>query len=248
MTNRKISALTAATNLVGSIFSIVQGGINKQAPVAVLDERFGQTVVSAVDPQIGDDSADGYHPGTRWINTASLNEFVCISNAAGAARWRHIPRILGASGVAVPHTGNLTETRLAEVPIPAGSMGIAGTIDVVAYWSNNNSGNNKLHRVYIGDVGAAVGTLSQMDSGSQTVNLGTPRWVRIINRGVTNAQIGGANGGSGGWSSSTGAFQTASRDTTAQLAVSFWGTLANAGDTVTLESYCVTLLRPDIAP
>lgn len=38
-------------------------------------------------PGVGDDSADGYAVGSRWIDTATDAEYVCLDATAGAAVW-----------------------------------------------------------------------------------------------------------------------------------------------------------------
>ena len=38
-------------------------------------------------PGVGDDIADGYGPGSLWLNTTSNLAYVCESNSAGAAVW-----------------------------------------------------------------------------------------------------------------------------------------------------------------
>lgn len=43
---------------------------------------------SAVSPTITDDSSLGYSVGSRWTNTLTRNEYVCINPAVGAAVWR----------------------------------------------------------------------------------------------------------------------------------------------------------------
>lgn len=43
--------------------------------------------MAAVDPTALDDVDDGYRVGSRWINTVSDDEFVCLDNTAGIAIW-----------------------------------------------------------------------------------------------------------------------------------------------------------------
>ena len=45
---------------------------------------------AADDPGVGDDSADGYVPGSLWFNTTGHKIFQCEDNTAGAAVWRQI--------------------------------------------------------------------------------------------------------------------------------------------------------------
>lgn len=46
--------------------------------------NFGGTTA----PVVGDDSADGYVVGSRWIDTTNDKEYVCTDNSAGAAVWK----------------------------------------------------------------------------------------------------------------------------------------------------------------
>lgn len=52
------------------------------------------------NPAVGDDSADGYAPGSCWINTTTDAIFICADAALGAAVWREIPT--GAAPLASP--------------------------------------------------------------------------------------------------------------------------------------------------
>lgn len=44
-------------------------------------------LTATTDPGVGDDTVDGYVVGSRWINTTSDTEFVCLDNSTGAAVW-----------------------------------------------------------------------------------------------------------------------------------------------------------------
>lgn len=44
-------------------------------------------ISSTVDPTVNDDVTDGFQIGSRWWNTSSQEEFVCLSVAQGAAVW-----------------------------------------------------------------------------------------------------------------------------------------------------------------
>ena len=41
-------------------------------------------------PAAGDDDADGYVPGSVWIDTVADTAYVCVDNATGAAVWQEI--------------------------------------------------------------------------------------------------------------------------------------------------------------
>jgi hypothetical protein len=43
---------------------------------------------AAVAPTINDDSGDGYAIGSRWIDTALDDEYVCLDSTVGAAVWK----------------------------------------------------------------------------------------------------------------------------------------------------------------
>lgn len=43
--------------------------------------------ITTSNPTVNDDSADGYSIGSRWINTATDTEFVCVDATLGAAVW-----------------------------------------------------------------------------------------------------------------------------------------------------------------
>ena len=43
--------------------------------------------ITNVDPSASDDSTQGYVIGSRWINTGTNDEFVCVSAVAAAAVW-----------------------------------------------------------------------------------------------------------------------------------------------------------------
>lgn len=200
---------------------------------------------SAVDPTTGDDTGDGVNVGDIWINTATRNEFRNIVNTLAGAVWRHIPRILGASaatGMAV--TGTTDETTLATISIPAATMGIHGILRTTTLWTVTNSGNAK---TLIAKLGGAAGTgyLSRSVTATASISMCTI----IRNRNSQAAQVSFFEGGgaSGGWGDNGSANLTGTIDTSAAQDLLIRGTLANSGETITLQSYMVELLRPDIA-
>jgi len=50
----------------------------------VIGRLYRQTTV---DPTIIDDAEDGYRVGSRWLNTLTLTEFLCVDATPGAAIW-----------------------------------------------------------------------------------------------------------------------------------------------------------------
>jgi hypothetical protein len=199
---------------------------------------------STSDPTNGWDAADGVRVGDHWYNTASGNIFVCVTNTVGAAVWRHIPRTW-AYGASAAVTGTTAETVLATVSIPAGAIGLNGAVRVFAYWSNNNSGNNKTSRVRFGAASAGTGG-TLFTAIVQSTNTNYKTHTSVVNRNSLSAQVGDTGNGAGGWSPAAVSWATATIATANASEVAITGQLANSADTLTLEAYTVELHRPDI--
>ena len=199
---------------------------------------------STSDPTNGWDAADGVRVGDHWYNTTTGNVWVNVSNAVGAAVWRHIPRILGQSGTAIAHTGTVAETKLASVLVPAGAMGVNGILQIETTWSNTNNANNKTRVVRFGSGDNVSGTSFQgLVATTQFQHVG----LQVISNSTAAVQLGWYNGGLSGVPGSYSAAGVAGAiDTTANSYVVMSGILANTGDTMTLLAYRVTLTRPDI--
>jgi hypothetical protein len=202
---------------------------------------------STSDPTNAFDAGDGVLVGDHWYNTASGNIFVCVSNTVGAARWRHIPRILGQSGTAIAHTGTTAQTALATVVVPAGCMGIGGRLRVTTIAQYTNSANLKTFNVYFGAASAGTGGTIYVGT-TFTTSGGFKDQREIYNRGTVSSQVGVANGfmTAAGFGTHAGLSATSSVNTANAAEVHFTTTLASSGETFTLESYSVELLRPDI--
>lgn len=201
---------------------------------------------AAVDPTNGDDAADGVRVGDHWFNTATGNVFVCVTNTVAGAVWRHIPRILAASGAALSHTGNTNETGLVTVSVPAGAMGVNGILRVRTVWTVTNNANNKTRRIRFG--AAAAGTGGTVMLGVASASTASIQHLnQIQNRNSTSSQVAMSTGaGTGGFTETTSANATGSINTANASEVFISGQLATGTDTITLESYSVELLRPDI--
>lgn len=139
-------------------------------------------------------------------------------------------RVLAASAVAVPHTGNTSETTLASVTIPAGAMGANGRVRITTIWSATNSANTKTMRHKFG----GVNYLAQ----NMTTQQGWRHQSDIANRNAVNAQVGNGNNVFGSLSAAANASAV---DTSSAVNVVISGQLANGADTITLESYVIEL-------
>lgn len=53
---------------------------------------------ATTDPTVSDDSSAGYSIGSRWVNTSTANEFVCLEDGVGAAVWKTTTSVGGGGG------------------------------------------------------------------------------------------------------------------------------------------------------
>jgi hypothetical protein len=198
---------------------------------------------AAVDPTSGDDAADGVRVGDYWFNTATGNVFQCVTSTTGAAVWRHVPRVLGQGGAAAALTGTTSETTLASVTVKGGAMGVQGQIMVHSSWSYTNSANNKNARLRIGGL---AGTVCMNYTVTTTATLVDLR--RVANRNSASSQTVTASSGghTGGFGTSANALPAPVQNTANDFDLVLTGQLASAGETITLESWTMTLFRPDI--
>lgn len=70
-------------------------------------------LAAVTDPAVTDDASAGYSVGSRWINTATDEEYVCTDPTGGAAAWEHttdtfvVGNQLAIGGGALNYTLNL---------------------------------------------------------------------------------------------------------------------------------------------
>lgn len=148
------------------------------------------------------------------------------------------PQLLAASGAAVSHTGNLTETALATVSIPAGAMGLNGGLLIYATWSMTNSANSKTPRIRLGGLSGTI-----VSGAGHTAAATFHDIRRVRNRNSASSQVFSFAAGSAAViGPTTGALSTGAVDTSAAQDLVFSAQLANAGETLTLENYEVWLL------
>ena len=191
---------------------------------------------STSDPTNAFDAGDGVRVGDHWYNTTSGNVFVCVTNTVGAAVWRHIPRIIAHSAVAVTAPADTSENVLATITVPAGALGLDGSLIVTHFVTCTNNANAKTirHR-FSGAAGAVYLAPSIASSAGQAGRS------RIANRGTASSQVGAVFDGF----TATGP-STSAADTTAATTAVITALKATAGDTITLESWMAEIVRPDI--
>jgi len=139
------------------------------------------------------------------------------------------------SNVAVPLTGTTAETVLATIALPANVLGPNGACKIFAHWSYTNSANTKTMRYRLGAAGAGIAGTS-LYGFNRTTQLSDAYVLAVGNRNALNAQLSHVVG-------VTGAKITAAINTGAAFEIALTGLLAVAGETLTLEAYCVELLR-----
>jgi hypothetical protein len=143
------------------------------------------------------------------------------------------PYVVATAGP-VTLTGIVAETVMASLRIPAGSMGPNGVIDVTALWSTTNSANNKTIATRwqlnpgLGGFNAGAGIVLTTVAAAQTKTI-------IRNSNATNAQVIYTPAAITPFGTGTAAVTPASIDTTADTYISLTGTIAAAGETLTLN-------------
>ncbi len=190
--------------------------------------------LSASDTLVGRVSA-GAGASEEIACTAAGRALIDDADARAQCATLGTWRVLAAGAVAASHTGDTSETVLATIPVPAGALGPNGALRVTSHWSFTNSANAKTLRVRLGGIGGASFLASTHTSAAGGVYQRT-----IQNRNSPSAQISYQH--NNGNSFSTGSMNTTAVDTSAAQDLVLTATLANAGETIALESWMVELL------
>lgn len=77
----------APNNNDGLVFDSAQ---SRWVATTVPDPNDRNNFSATSDPTTGDDEADGYQPGSIWINTTSDDAFICVDATEGAAVWKDL--------------------------------------------------------------------------------------------------------------------------------------------------------------
>lgn len=160
------------------------------------------------------------------------NANVKMTNASTTARIEG-PRHSFRSAVAVVHTGNTTETDLMSVTVPGGSLGANGWMRFRATISRANGGSpgNVTPRFYYGGSAFSFAALASAN-GFETVEL------TIQNRNSESSQIvSWTTSGVDSYGATTGSPATLTVVSSSDKTFKITGQCADAGDTITLESY-----------
>ena len=119
-------------------------------------------LAATTNPGVGDDSADGYGPGSIWVNTSTPAAFICITAGAGAADWNQIDAGGGGSGTVTNTGGNLTSNSVV--------LG-AGTVDAKVVAGIVTDGTSKLT---LGVAGTSVGSIGLNNATSGQITIAPP--------------------------------------------------------------------------
>lgn len=149
--------------------------------------------------------------------------------------------LLAQTAVAVPHTGDTSKTLLYSVDIPANLLGPSSSLEIRPYWSYTNSANNKLCIV---EIGPNSGSTVVPWTRTRTTSEGEGPHILLMNRGALNSQIMVHSSTGDAGTAFGAAYATYAIDFSVQNTIFVYGTLANSGETITLEALRVAVHGP----
>ncbi len=198
----------------------------------------------------GPTATDGQHQQLKAIKVApnswqtaitvpnpidGSNNLADIADKAATAKNLRAPYVLAQGAVAVAHSGDTAKATLASFTLPANSLGANGQLIIETLFSASATNVNAKNVTV--EIGGVV-----VDGANISSSFGTQLHCRVANRGVPNSQV-FQNAGITGYGSNNP--QTAAIDTSVDQVIAFTVTLANATDTVKLESYQITVCAAD---
>ena len=161
-----------------------------------------------------------------------------VGSALAAAQNLRTGHVLAQSGGPISYTGGTAEVTLATISVPANAMGPNGRIELKVRWSFTGANGTKAMKVKLAGVTIA-------NNGSAPTRTGYRQFVEIQNRASASLQFAAVENAD---NTAAQAYSTVTSavDTAANQDVTITAQLANAADTVTLESFQV-ILYPDEA-
>jgi opacity protein-like surface antigen len=176
----------------------------------------------------------------RWLALAVAALLLAQPAAADIAFNPRVPVVVATAGP-VTLTGIVPETVMASLRIPANSIGRNGAVEVTALWYYTNSANNK---VLISRFSSTPGNTGSLINGALTVttSAGAQTLTILHANNATNAQNSQSLNISAPFGFTTNPPTTSAIDTTADTYINLTGTVAAAGETLTLQhAYAVVL-------
>ncbi|WP_303763552.1 hypothetical protein [Sphingobium yanoikuyae] len=216
--DKKASALAVAAALLGDEgWAGFQGGANVQiTPDLLLDFIMSGMLDGAANNDIIQRKAGA------WINRTMAQLRADLK----------APMILAQSGVAAAYTGGTAVHDFASFTLPGGLLGPNGSIEIESFWTSTNNANIKTFSV---SLGAATALWSYQTSSTIASGL----MAKIMNRNSQASQIIPRPTAASPYGVGGTAHGTSTIDTSVDQVVKISGQLANAADTLTLESYLV---------
>ena len=137
------------------------------------------------------------------------------------------------SGVASSVTGTVTETTLGTLTLPGSILGPNGLVKIETLWTHTNSVNNKTLKSKLG--GQAIQNMVV------TTTATTRAMNSVANRQSYTSQACFNPATVSSYGSGTAATSTFTVNTAVDTVINFTGTLANTGETITLEAWQVVV-------
>lgn len=133
---------------------------------------------AVVNPSVNNDGTAGYVPGSRWVNTTNASEWVCISNATGAAVWQNT---LATASFLQSKSGRVMMATFAGTPKKA-------TVTFSAAFADANYAVTVTPVITVSGTHYAPNVESQV-AGSFVINMGTAtisslvqcNWTAVVN-------------------------------------------------------------------
>lgn len=241
-----ISQLSRVTSVSDGDAFLIYSGNNVSARLAPASEvqsyvlagltSILDNLTATAAPTASSDISLGYSIGSRWAYNGLL--WNCTANTLGAAVWKLVDPFFASGAPGTALTGTVAETVLASITLPANLVNVGKGLRVRIIASATNNGNNKTLRVRIGGV---AGTLIGSNVANSVAAYFMDRQL-ILRNATTLVGAATADAVDGAAVTSSNAPVTYAVDLTANTTLDLTGQLADAGDTMTLESYSIELV------
>ena len=137
--------------------------------------------------------------------------------------------------------GSTSETNVAALRVPGGSIGPNGAVDVRCLFNYPNSANNKVFNIRFSTSAGVSGAGPAVTTATTTAIASL--WVQIRNAGATNSQVIYNVGATVPFGASANSPVTTAVDTTADTFINIDVTTASGAETVTVNSCVATVFR-----
>lgn len=197
--------------------------------------NFTYSATAPVSPNAGDrwyDSANGVY--LIYINDGNTSQWVETGNNSLPA---NVPVVIE-DGTGWTVGATTSEVELRRIPIKGGSLGPKGSCKFKAGWSQNSNANNKTDAVYINNTAD-----TPWHSSTHTTQKNFVTEKTFFNRNSESSQVGDSpTYWYGSPQQTTDDLFTSTYDTSVDFDIVICGKKANAGDTLKLEFYQITIV------